>query len=248
MPAMARIMTTEMGKTFASAKGEAAKCALGTAVVRRARRGAPGRRDGRDVGPRSLVIWQPMGPVLAVMPWNFPLWQVMRFAAPALMAGNIGLSRSTPPTCRSTALFIEEVFRRAGFPEGTFQPAHPGRPGGQDDRGRPHRGGDPDRLRGGRSVGGRAGRWRHQEVRPRARGLDPFVVLPSADLDTAVTDGGDGPCPEHRPVLHRGQAVHRPWRRLRGVRRAFATAWPRAGRRPVRTGHRDGPARLGVPA
>ena len=120
IPDVARVMTTEMGKTFAAAKGEAAKCAkalrwfaehgeafLADEIV---------ASDARD----SRVIWQPMGPVLAVMPWNFPLWQVMRFAAPALMAGNVGLLKHAS-NVPQTALLIEDLFRRAGFPDGVFQ-------------------------------------------------------------------------------------------------------------------------------
>ena len=97
IPDVARVMTTEMGKTFAAAKGEAAKCAKGLRwFAEHAEAFLADERvesDARD----SRVIYRPMGPVLAVMPWNFPLWQVMRFAAPALMAGNVGLS-STPRT------------------------------------------------------------------------------------------------------------------------------------------------------
>jgi succinate-semialdehyde dehydrogenase / glutarate-semialdehyde dehydrogenase len=189
IPTIAQVMTTEMGKTFASAKGEAAKCAktlrwfaehaesfLADEVV---------GTDARD----SRVIWQPMGPVLAVMPWNFPLWQVMRFAAPALMAGNIGLLKHAS-NVPQTALFLEELFQRAGFPAGTFQtlliPAS--RVAGiiEDPRVR------AVTLTGseeaGRSVAETAGRAVKKSVLELG-GSDPFVVLPSADLESAVRVG-----------------------------------------------------------
>ena len=120
MPDIARILTTEMGKTFAPAKGEVSKCAIGPALVRRARRGAAGRRaDRRPRRPQSYVRYQPLGAVLAIMPWNFPLWQVIRFAAPALMVGNVGLLKHAS-NVPQTALLLEDLFRRAGLPDGVF--------------------------------------------------------------------------------------------------------------------------------
>jgi succinate-semialdehyde dehydrogenase/glutarate-semialdehyde dehydrogenase len=189
IPEVARVMTTEMGKTFASAKGEAAKCAKGLRWYAEHAEGfladEPVDSDVRD----SRVIWRPMGPVLAVMPWNFPLWQVMRFAAPALMAGNIGLLKHAS-NVPQTALFIEDLFRRAGFPPGVFQtlliPAS--RVEGLI--------GDP-RIRAvtltgsegaGRSVAEAAGRAIKKTVLELG-GSDPFVVLPSADLEEAVRVG-----------------------------------------------------------
>jgi succinate-semialdehyde dehydrogenase/glutarate-semialdehyde dehydrogenase len=189
IPDVARVMTTEMGKTFAAAKGEAAKCAkalrwfaehgeafLADEIV---------ASDARD----SRVIWQPMGPVLAVMPWNFPLWQVMRFAAPALMAGNVGLLKHAS-NVPQTALLIEDLFRRAGFPDGVFQTLLIGseKVAGviEDERVR------AVTLTGsegaGRSVAETAGRALKKSVLELG-GSDPFVVLPSADLAAAVSAG-----------------------------------------------------------
>jgi len=114
-----RMMTTEMGKTFRSAVEEAVKCAW--ACRHYAEHAEKLLADEVvDTGAtKSYVRYQPLGPVLAVMPWNFPFWQVLRAAAPAIMAGNVMLLKhaSNVPQC---ALMIEDLFRRAGFPEGVF--------------------------------------------------------------------------------------------------------------------------------
>ena len=115
-PDVGRILTTEMGKTFASAKAEVAKCALG---LRWFADNAERLLADVHVDDHSYVRFDPLGPVLAIMPWNFPLWQVMRFAGPGLMAGNVGVLKHAANVPQS-ALYIEELFRRAGYPEGAF--------------------------------------------------------------------------------------------------------------------------------
>ena len=118
--AFGRMMTQEMGKTLKSAVQEAEKCAFGCRYYAENAERFLAEEEAKTNATRSFVRYQPLGPVLAVMPWNFPFWQVFRFAAPALMAGNVGLLKhaSNVPQC---ALAIEDIFRRAGFPEGAFQ-------------------------------------------------------------------------------------------------------------------------------
>lgn len=123
---IARTMTTEMGKTLAAARAEAAKCAKAMRWYAERAEGLladeqPQAADVEDSGAaRAYVRYRPLGVVLAVMPWNFPLWQVVRFAAPALMAGNTGLLKHAS-NVPQTALYLGELFHRAGFPEGCFQ-------------------------------------------------------------------------------------------------------------------------------
>jgi succinate-semialdehyde dehydrogenase/glutarate-semialdehyde dehydrogenase len=122
--ATAAMMTTEMGKTVKSAKAEVAKCA--TACRFFAEHAEAYLADERLDDPsqvkasRAYTRYQPLGAVLAVMPWNFPLWQAMRFAAPALMAGNVGLLKHAS-NVPQTALYMQDLFERAGFPAGAFQ-------------------------------------------------------------------------------------------------------------------------------
>ncbi|MES4889415.1 NADP-dependent succinic semialdehyde dehydrogenase [Streptomyces sp. NPDC096012] len=187
-----RVMTIEMGKPVKQARAEAAKCAKAMRwYARNAERlladEEPAEADVRDSGAsRVRVRYRPLGPVLAVMPWNFPLWQVIRFAAPALMAGNVGLLKHAS-NVPQTALYLEDLFHRAGFPEGCFQTLLIGS-GAVDDVLRDERvraatltGSEP----AGRAVAATAGEMIKKTVLELG-GSDPFVVMPSADLDRAA--------------------------------------------------------------
>jgi len=182
-----RTMTTEMGKPLQAAIGEAEKCAW---VCRYYAENAERHLADQVVetnAKKSYVHFQPLGPVLAVMPWNFPFWQVFRFAAPALMAGNTGLLKhsSNVPQC---ALAIEEIFVSAGFPEGAFQTLLIGSDAVEGILKDPRvaaatlTGSEP----AGRSVASIAGKEIKKTVLELG-GSDPFIVMPSADFDTAVT-------------------------------------------------------------
>ncbi|MFI8291694.1 NADP-dependent succinic semialdehyde dehydrogenase [Streptomyces sp. NPDC085614] len=189
---IARTMTIEMGKPITAARAEAAKCAK--AMRWYAENAAwlladehPAESDVRDTGADAArVHYRPLGTVLAVMPWNFPLWQVVRFAAPALMAGNTGLLKHASNVPR-TALYLGDLFRRAGFPEGCFQTLLIGS-GAVEAVLRDRRvaaatltGSEP----AGRSVAAIAG----DEVKKTVLelgGSDPYIVMPSADLTRAV--------------------------------------------------------------
>ncbi len=183
---LGRLMTLEVGKHTRAAHDEVLKCARGCRYY--ATHGAEFLADEEVTteAVRSYIRYEPAGAILAIMPWNFPFWQVFRFAAPALMAGNVVLLKHAPnvPQC---ALTIEALFKDAGFPEGTFQsllidvdqvPAVL----------------DDERIaavtltgsdRAGRDVASRAGRALKKTVLELG-GSDPFIVMPSADLPRAI--------------------------------------------------------------
>ncbi len=186
---VARTMTTEMGKTYASARAEVGKCAAGARYYAANAAGflADEPADAPAVGARrAFVRYSPIGPVLAVMPWNFPLWQVMRFAAPALMAGNTGLLKHAS-NVPQTALYLGDLFTRAGFPAGAFATLLIGSAAVEQVLTDPRvRAATLTGSEGaGRSVAQIAGRELKKTVLELG-GSDPFVVMPSADLDAAA--------------------------------------------------------------
>lgn len=182
----ARLMTLEMGKPLKAAVGEALKCASGCRYYAEHAEKFLADEIVETGARRSFIRYLPLGPILAVMPWNFPFWQVLRFAAPALMAGNVGLLKhaSNVPQC---ALKIEEILLRAGFAAGVFQTLLIGSA--------PVDGilNDPRvvaaTLTGSEQAGiqvGISAAKRIKKVVLELGGSDPFIVMPSADLDAAV--------------------------------------------------------------
>jgi succinate-semialdehyde dehydrogenase/glutarate-semialdehyde dehydrogenase len=219
------LMTVEMGKPIGAAVAEAEKCAwVCRYYADHAERFLADEPVSTDAS-RSFVRYEPLGPVLAVMPWNFPFWQVFRFAAPGLMAGNVGLLKhaSNVPQC---ALAIEEIFLRSGFPEGVFAALLIG----------------ADRvaalvedpriqavtLTGSEAAGasiGRAAGGQIKKVVLELGGSDPFLVLPSAKLEEAVATGvkartinnGQSCIAAKRFILHRDIAPEFERRFVEGI-------------------------------
>ena len=186
---IAAMMTTEMGKTLAAARQEVEKCAGACRYYAERAEGyladEPG--DAAAVGAENAYVsYQPLGAILAIMPWNFPLWQAMRFAAPALMAGNVGLLKHAS-NVPQTALFMQDLFTRAGFPQGTFQTL-------LISSGRVEQVLRDPRvaaatLTGSGPAGSSVAATAGSEVKKvvlELGGSDPFVVMPSAELPRAA--------------------------------------------------------------
>ena len=183
------IATLEMGKTLASAIAEVEKCAWAAEYY--ADNAAVHLADDviKTDAKKSYRTYLPLGTVLAVMPWNYPIWQVVRFAAPALMAGNTGLLKhaGNVPQC---ALYIQDIFERAGFPDGSFQalliPSSKVERLLRDDRVK------AATLTGSEPAGAAVASICGQEIKPTVLelgGSDAFIIMPSADLDAAIETG-----------------------------------------------------------
>ena len=185
------MLTKEMGKPIAQSRGEVLKCAKNMRFYAEKSEEflAPQvLADPSQVGAsKAMAIWQPLGVVLAVMPWNYPLWQVIRFAAPALMAGNSGVLKHASNVPQS-ALYLDDIFTRAGFPEGSFSTlmisASQVAPVIDDWRVRAVTltGSEP----AGRAVAAQAG----SQIKPSVMelgGSDAFIVTSNADIEQAAT-------------------------------------------------------------
>ena len=188
---LGRTMTIELGKPLGQAKGEVTKCAGGFRYFAEHAEAflADEEVAGAGAKKRAFVTYQPLGTILAVMPWNYPLWQVVRFAAPALMLGNVGLLKHAS-NVPQTALYLEDVCRRAGLPEGAFQTLLVGA-GEVEGILR-----DPRvkaaTLTGSEGAGKAVASVAGHEIKKTVLelgGSDPFIVMPSADLARAVEVG-----------------------------------------------------------
>ena len=224
-PRLARLMTDEMGKLLSAAEEEVAKSALGCRFYATHGERLLAPESVSVDGERSYVAYHPIGPVLAVMPWNFPFLQVFRFAAPALVAGNVGLLKhaSNVPQC---ALAIEQIFLKAGAPKGVFQTLLVGSDAVERilaDR-RIAAATLTGSERAGASVASVAGRYIKKTVLELG-GSDPFIVMPSADVsaaaDTAVRariiNSGQSCIAAKRFIVHRAIADEFEERFVRGM-------------------------------
>ncbi|MDE3064851.1 MAG: NAD-dependent succinate-semialdehyde dehydrogenase [Acidobacteriota bacterium] len=186
LPVVGELLTTEMGKTFAAAKAEAAKCAMTMRYYAEHAESILAPEMIATAGSRSGVRFEPLGPIFAVMPWNYPLWQVVRFAAPGLMAGNVAILKHAS-NVPGSAKYLEDLFTRAGFPAGAFTTLFVGHDVAERIIADPRVAGVT--LTGsegaGRSVGSAAGRALKKCVLELG-GSDPFIVGASANLELTV--------------------------------------------------------------